>query len=100
MRYRERYPNFLVPKLRLGNTLAWKLQLPVSTRVEARASTIKGVPKLELGNEKRRDKRGHKRNMEKLHMAFIDYTKFAASSVMVGMALRGKETAVCREESE
>jgi hypothetical protein len=43
--------NFLVPKLQLGNTLARKLQLPVLNRVEAGASTIKGVPKLELGNE-------------------------------------------------
>ena len=43
--------NSLVPKLQLGNTLAWKLQLPVSKRVEAGASQIKGVPKLELGNE-------------------------------------------------
>ncbi len=45
--------NFLVPKLQLGNTLARKLQRPVSKRVEAGASTtIKTVPKLELGNER------------------------------------------------
>ncbi len=57
--------NFLVPKLLLGNTLARKLQLPVSKRVEAGASTtIKAFPSWSLGT-----RRLVKGNIKKLHMA-------------------------------